>query len=352
MMTTIRCLAWTILCCAITYFALSFAAHAQEPPLAAQEQTLAPIVVTAHRKVPKAVMTQMERFATHMSVDYGFDKADILDRLTFIQPAQDVLDFYRPRKKKSKKGAMTQDEINALKLLAQMRVNDGVKFWIENDATLNKIHEQYGIQPEVVVGLIGIETSFGQFLGRHTALEALTTLSFYGNHRVDYFKNELEQLFLVTRTMGWDIDTLKGSVAGAIGIPQFMPSHVQDQGIDFDGCGKPDIIQSKADAIASAAHFLVDAGWQRDGSIAEETKARNGKKTFVSWSLPGPKARVFKKLPNYFTIRHYNPSDNYVMSIFILGAKVKEVHDQMVASTVEVPSPEETPEVYKPVSDN
>ncbi|MBX9715532.1 MAG: lytic murein transglycosylase, partial [Burkholderiaceae bacterium] len=124
-----------------------------------------------------------------------------------------------------------------------------------------------GVPPEIVIGIIGVETLYGQHMGNHRVIDALTTLGFdFPTGRKDrsaFFRDELEQLLVLSHREGSDPLALKGSYAGALGMPQFMPSSVNKYAIDFDGDGHIDLHTSAADVIGSVAHYLAEFGWQR-----------------------------------------------------------------------------------------
>lgn len=147
------------------------------------------------------------------------------------------------------------------------RIRAGVAFWQANEAWLTLAEERYGVPPEIVVGIIGVETLYGQHMGNFRVIDALTTLGFdFPSGRRDrsaFFRDELEQLLVWTQREGTDPLAIKGSYAGALGMPQFMPSSVIKYAIDFDGDGHIDLHTNAADVIGSVAHYLAMFGWQR-----------------------------------------------------------------------------------------
>ncbi len=147
------------------------------------------------------------------------------------------------------------------------RIDAGLAFWQTHAATLQRAEQQFGVPAEVVVGIIGVETFYGRMTGDFRVLDALATLSFdFPTGRSDrsaFFRSELEQLLVLARREGVRADSLKGSYAGAIGWPQFMPGSINRHAIDFDGDGHIDLQRSVADSIGSVAHYLRVHGWQR-----------------------------------------------------------------------------------------
>ena len=121
--------------------------------------------------------------------------------------------------------------------------------------------------PEYVVAIIGVETFYGRNTGNWRVVDALTTLAFDYPPRSSFFRNELEQYLLFARNAGVDVFSVRGSYAGAIGLPQFMPSSTRAYAVDFDGNGAIDLQKSRSDAIGSVANFLKVHGWQRDADV-------------------------------------------------------------------------------------
>ena len=151
-----------------------------------------------------------------------------------------------------------------------VRINAGVKFWHANAETLERAELEYGVPAEIIVGIIGVETIYGQQMGTFRVIDALTTLSFdfpkshpRAAERSEFFKGELEQFLSLTSRTSTDPFTLRGSFAGAMGMPQFMPSSWVKYAVDFDGDGKVDLFTSTADVIGSVASYFKAFGWQR-----------------------------------------------------------------------------------------
>lgn len=149
------------------------------------------------------------------------------------------------------------------------RIQAGVEFWKANRETLRRAEADYGVPAAIIVGIIGVETIYGQQMGSFRVLDALTTLSFdfpaghpRAAERSEFFKGELERLLSLTYRSSIDPLSLRGSYAGAMGLPQFMPSSWARYAVDFDGDGKVDLFNTPADAIGSVANYLKTFGWQ------------------------------------------------------------------------------------------
>ncbi|MEY4883442.1 MAG: hypothetical protein RIS34_1296 [Pseudomonadota bacterium] len=156
------------------------------------------------------------------------------------------------------------------RFIDSVRINAGVKFWRANAQTLERAELEYGVPAEIIVGIIGVETIYGQQMGSFRVMDALTTLSFdfpkshpRAAERSEFFKGELEQFLSLTSRTGTDPFALRGSFAGAMGMPQFMPSSWARYAVDFDGDGKVDLFNSPADVIGSVASYFKSFGWQR-----------------------------------------------------------------------------------------
>jgi membrane-bound lytic murein transglycosylase B len=146
------------------------------------------------------------------------------------------------------------------------RINAGLAFWRDNAASLARAEAQYGVPAEVVVAIVGVETFYGRITGNFRVLDALATLAFDfptgRKDRTPFFKSELEQFLLLCQREQLDPATIKGSFAGAMGLPQFMPSSVNKYAVDFDGDGHVHLHASTADVVGSVANYFAQFGWQ------------------------------------------------------------------------------------------
>lgn len=149
------------------------------------------------------------------------------------------------------------------------RLDAGVAFWAEHEAELARAESQYGVPAEIVVGILGVETFYGRITGGFKVLDALATLAFdfppehpRAAERQAFFRQELAEFLKLCRENGLDAADVRGSYAGALGWPQFMPGSWRQHAVDFDGDGRIDLIASPADAIGSVAHYLAEYGWK------------------------------------------------------------------------------------------
>lgn len=152
--------------------------------------------------------------------------------------------------------------------LNRERVEGGIKFWKKHEAVLARAQREFGVPAEYIVAIIGVETLYGRNTGRYRALDALTTLAFDYPRRAPYFRSELEQFLLLAREQDFNLLEINGSYAGALGIPQFMPSNFRKYALDYNGNGKVDILHEAADAIGSVANYFRHYGWRSGEPVA------------------------------------------------------------------------------------
>jgi membrane-bound lytic murein transglycosylase B len=148
------------------------------------------------------------------------------------------------------------------------RIGDGLEFRRREAAALERAAREHGVPEEILVAIIGVESLYGRQMGAYRVVDALATLAFDHPARAEFFRSELEQYLLYARDAQIDVFSVRGSYAGAIGIPQFMPGSVRRYAVDFDGDGRIELRASASDAIGSVANFLAKHGWRRGEAIA------------------------------------------------------------------------------------
>ncbi len=149
------------------------------------------------------------------------------------------------------------------------RIADGVAFYLAHRALLERIGRQYGVAPQYLVAIVGVETNYGRITGKYKVLDALVTLGFYYPPRAAFFRSELKTLLELPQShLAGPLDTLTGSYAGAQGWGQFMPDSIRDFGVDADGDGRIDLQNSLPDIFASVANYFVEHGWVSGGPVA------------------------------------------------------------------------------------
>jgi membrane-bound lytic murein transglycosylase B len=241
--------------------------------------------------------------------------------------------------------------------LTETRISKGEKFWRAHADTLAQASRTYGVSPEIIVAIIGVETFYGTRKGKHLVLDSLATLAFRYPRRSKFFRTELEQFLMLARQENLDTPKVKGSYAGAMGIPQFISSSYRRYAVDFDGDGVRDLLNSQVDAIGSVANYLKVHGWQRDGAIAlpasvtgDEYKmlVQKGLKPHTPVSdmhnfgvvvlyasendSSGALIELTNKedtehwvgLQNFYAITRYNHSSLYAMAVFQLAREIRK----------------------------
>jgi membrane-bound lytic murein transglycosylase B len=153
------------------------------------------------------------------------------------------------------------------RFVTESRIAEGAEFWRRHAAALARAAAEHGVPEEIIVAIIGVETVYGRHTGTWRVIDALATLAFDYPPRADFFRSELEQFLLFAREHGVEVFSVKGSYAGAIGIPQFMPGSYRRFAVDFDDDGATDLRASPTDAIGSVANFLARHGWRRGERI-------------------------------------------------------------------------------------
>ena len=150
----------------------------------------------------------------------------------------------------------------------ESKFNGGRQFYAANRDVIDDVSRKYGVPPELIVAIIGIETNYGKNTGSFRVADALSTLAFDYPRRAEFFQDELSELFLMAKEEKTDIFSFKGSYAGAMGMPQFMPSSFRKWAVDYDGDGHRDIWNNIGDVAASVANYMKAHGWQTGGKMS------------------------------------------------------------------------------------
>jgi membrane-bound lytic murein transglycosylase B len=209
---------------------------------------------------------EVRAFTDDMVARHGFSRPELEALMGNVRYLDSVVQLVKP----APPGKPKNWTVYSSRFIEPIRIAAGVRFWNENADTLARAEALYGVPAEILAGVIGVETIYGRDTGRFRVIDTLTTLAFAypvapnREARMAFFRGELEATLLYARQTGIDPQSLQGSFAGAVGLPQFMPSNILKYGVDFDGDGHIDLRNSTADAIGSVASFLVGHGWQRD----------------------------------------------------------------------------------------
>lgn len=199
---------------------------------------------------------QVNEFIAELTQDHGFAAEQLQQLFAQVERKQAILDaISRPAEK-----VRPWKEYRPI-FMTDARIARGVDFWRENEAALARAEQEYGVPAEVIVAIIGVETFYGGNTGRYRVADALSTLAFDYPPRAPFFRQQLREFLLLTREEQIDPLTLTGSYAGAMGLPQFMPSSFRAYAVDFDGDDRIDIWSNPTDAIGSVASYFKAHGW-------------------------------------------------------------------------------------------
>lgn len=235
-------------------------------------------------------------------------------------------------------------------------------FWTRHAAALARTQQRYGVAPEIIVAILGVETQYGRNQGDYPVVDALTTLWLHYPPRADFFRHELEEFLLLARELGADPLSIKGSYAGAIGMGQFIPSSYRRYAVDSDGDRRRDLLKNPEDVIDSVANFLRVHGWEPGEPVVDEVELRG---TLYFWierlgvkpalSVAGltqygilPRAEVSAQrraalialegetgpiyrlgYTNFYAITRYNRSKRYAMAVVELAERLRRGRDEL-----------------------
>ncbi|GAB3340685.1 lytic murein transglycosylase B [Marilutibacter aestuarii] len=380
------------LACALTVLVAACATQAappaQETPAApvvpappAPAKTLAPTPGTpalpeAQERLP--LEQARARFIEDTAREYGIDKAYIASVLAGAEKRDSIVKaMSRPAE------AKPWSDYRPI-FISQARIDGGQAFLAAHRDELARVEARYGVPPEIIVSIIGVETSYGRNTGSYPVLDALYTLAFFyprtnlpdkierENRRETFFRGELAQLFALGKETGLDITTLTGSYAGAMGWGQFMPSSYREYAVDGNGDGKRDLFNSTDDVFASIANYFVQkGGWERGGPVAvratrdpgvpdfepealdpvysQADLARHGyhpatpvpaEEHAVPLNLDGVGGKEYwLGFRNFYAITRYNISKHYAMAVYQLSEAIAGRENPLAA--IETPPPVE-----------
>ena len=294
----------------------------------------------------------VDEFIAEMTRDYGFASEQLRDLFKQAERKQAILDaISRPAER-----VKPWKEYRPI-FLTDSRVAQGVDFWRENEAALSRAEAEYGVPAEIIVAIIGVETFYGRNTGSHRVIDALSTLGFDYPPRQPFFRQQLKEFLLLTREEQVDPLTLKGSYAGAMGLPQFMPSSFRAYAVDFDSDGHIDIWNNPTDAIGSAASYFKQHGWaagepvvarakvsgervEEGLTVGLESQKNAGEMRALGWQFDKSVANetavtafrlegadgdeYWLGLPNFYVITRYNRSVMYAMAVHQLSQQLAE----------------------------
>ncbi|MBL8398894.1 MAG: lytic murein transglycosylase B [Candidatus Accumulibacter sp.] len=294
----------------------------------------------------------VQAFIRDMHERHGFDVEHLTKQFAAIRPNGVVLRAIRPPAVPEMQRSWYRYR---QRFVTSQRIAGGQRFWTQNESSLKRAEQIYGVPAAVIVAIIGVETEYGQNMGSFGVLEALASLAFNYPPRAEFFRDELEQFLLLARENGISPLAVKGSYAGAIGIPQFMPGSQRRFAVDFDGDDRIDLRNSTVDAIGSVARFLQQHGWQKGAPVAVPAQVQGDPAALLAMGIkpeltvqelaargvvasadperpaalidlvsPETPAEYWLGFDNYYVITRYNRSSFYAMSVFQLAEALRE----------------------------
>ncbi|XZG68777.1 lytic murein transglycosylase B [Chitinibacteraceae bacterium HSL-7] len=284
-----------------------------------------------------------------------FDRAELNALFARVNPQPGIIKFFDRPSTSAKVKPWYEFRDN---FLTSGRIKGGVAFMQQHAADLDKAYQRFGVPPEVVTAIIGVETNYGKMTGKYHVIDVLTTMAFDYPRRADFFRKELTEFLILAREEGEDPTTFTGSYAGAMGWPQFMPSSFRQYAVDLDGDGHRDIWNNPADIIGSVANYLAAHGWERGGPGYQQVSVRDDhqlasimEKPFEMTrtvadlaalgvnppKLANPQAiavpfvlttapdtdRVYLGYANFYAVTRYNRSKHYAAAVLDLGQAIR-----------------------------
>ncbi len=314
---------------------------------------LLPLLGQAETSRNYAENAQARDFADYMVREHGFEAVDLQALLGEATYKQSIIDAMNRPAEKVKEWKDYREIF-----VTEKRLRQGIEFWQAQRATLERAEAEFGVPPQIVVAIIGVETYYGRITGSYRVIDALTTLAFDYPRRSKFFTRELENFLLLSREQGLNPLNLKGSYAGAMGFGQFMPSSYRAYAVDYNEDGVADIWTDPVDAIGSVANYFHRHGWRTGDEvavrarIAGEYQPENINKvvkpymdlsaladqgfTPVDESLSADTRAIPLKLQgrkgvefwlglhNFYVITRYNTSFRYAMAVNQLSEKLLE----------------------------
>lgn len=307
----------------------------------------------------------VQEYVNGLVKEQGLDADYVTAMLESTETRQSILDAMARPAERTKPWR----EYRAI-FMTPERIQAGVVFWKENEARLKRVSEKTGVPPEMLAGIVGVETFFGQRTGKFRLLDSLATLAFDYPPRSRFFKSELTQLFLLARDDDIEIDKALGSYAGAMGAPQFIPSSYRNFAVDGDGDGRRDLFGNWNDVLASVANYFVVHKWRPGEPVVtrgipagpvdqkpEDNKlsadltvavlAGNGVRFSTDLASAAPAGLValdgddgteyWVAFHNFYVITRYNRSVMYALAVFQLGQAVGEAVRVTQTASIDTP---------------
>jgi membrane-bound lytic murein transglycosylase B len=305
-------------------------------------------------------------FIDSVSEEHGIEPSDLERILSKVRYQPAVVRLMGPAPSSAPSPARSYSRYRE-KFLTPDLISAGSRFWSLHADDLARAEAEFGVPPEVILGVLGVETYFGRNTGSFRAIDALATIAFDGVRRQEYFRDELKEFLLLARESGIDPLVIKGSYAGAVGLPQFMPSSYRRYAVDYDGDGAIDLLGSPADAIGSIASYMKAFGWVPGETPTAPVRLASGSESelvsglervhdvsdvqskgvvfsgrdppagFISifeLPTPGKPSKFVAGFTNFEVVTRYNRSTFYASAVLELADAIRKAHARVqLAST-------------------
>lgn len=296
-----------------------------------------------------ALRGEYQAFIDEMAGKHGMDRARLRRWFAQVKPQPSIIRAMNMPSTSRPWHEFRKSHVGAT------QIEGGVKFWLRHAATLARAAREFGVPEEIVTATIGIETNYGGYTGSFRIIDALATLAFDYPKRAEFFRDELEQFLLMGKETALDIAALRGSYAGAMGMPQFLPSSFRKYAVDFDGDGQRNLWSSVPDVIGSVANYYKRHEWQPgaavvvaalvsgtpDAALTDDITPRTPigefRKLGIQPAEPVSDDALAALLPlalesgvqywfglkNFYVITRYNRSTNYAMAVHDIAQGIK-----------------------------
>ncbi|HEY0680726.1 MAG TPA: lytic murein transglycosylase B [Steroidobacter sp.] len=310
-------------------------------------------------------------FIEAMQTEHALDLAELERVLGEARHQPTVVRLIGPERPKTSTPPVRSYPRYRAKFLTNLRIAAGARYWDRHEEYLRRAEAEFGVPAEVILGILGVETAFGQNTGSFRVVDSLATIAFDGPRRQEYFRDELKELLLLARDLNIDPLAIKGSYAGAMGLPQFMPSSYRRYAVDFDQDQAIDLIGSPADAIGSVASYLKAYGWnegepatvtvklpagseadlvtglERAHDVAElqgrgvkfsSSKLPEGLCSVVELPAPGKPSKYVAGFGNFEAVTRYNRSTFYATAVLELADAIRVARTRQMTARAETKS--------------
>ena len=306
-------------------------------------------VVPGGGRAQTALRSEYLAFIDEMAEKHGMDRARLRRWFAQVKPQPSIIRAMNMPSTSRPWHEFRKSHVGA------PQIDGGVRFWLRHAPTLARATREFGVPEEIITATIGIETHYGGYTGSFRIIDALATLAFDYPKRAEFFRDELEQFMLIGKETTLDIAALRGSYAGAMGMPQFLPSSFRKYAVDFDGDGQRNLWSSVPDVIGSVANYYKVHEWQPgaavvvpalvnatpDATLTDDITPRTPIGEFRKLGIQPAEAvsddalaallplelesgmQYWFGLKNFYVITRYNRSTNYAMAVYDIAQGIK-----------------------------